>query len=160
MPNMINPNQDNEQEVIYMSELDKLIIQTLEERGLTIEVIENAYIDYINKKDTLRFIKLADEVNSILNMNNEQYLNLSSINRLLLFPNPNIGQFTIVVQTLNEQEQLHLSVMDVYGKQILNQQIINSVNHTIDLSAYSKGIYYVSITGNSGFREVKKVVVN
>ncbi|MFN4234590.1 MAG: T9SS type A sorting domain-containing protein [Bacteroidia bacterium] len=79
---------------------------------------------------------------------------------LSLFPNPNTGQFTIIVQTLNEQEQLQLSVTDVYGKQILNQQIVNSVNHSIDLSAYSKGIYYVSVTGNSGFREVKKVVVN
>ena len=80
--------------------------------------------------------------------------------KFLLFPNPNTGQFTIIVQTLNEQEQLQLNVMDVYGKQILNQQINNSENHPINLSAYSKGIYYVSFTGNNGFREVKKVVVN
>jgi hypothetical protein len=55
---------------------------------------------------------------------------------------------------------LQLSVIDVYGKQLLTQQINNSVNHQIDLSAYSKGIYYVSVTGTNGFREVKKVVVN
>jgi hypothetical protein len=50
--------------------------------------------------------------------------------------------------------------MDVFGKHIINQQINNSTNHQIDLSAYSKGIYYVSVTGSNGFREVKKVVVN
>jgi hypothetical protein len=50
--------------------------------------------------------------------------------------------------------------MDVYGKQLLAQQINNSVNHQIDLSVYSKGVYYESVTGSSGFREVKKVVVN
>jgi beta-glucanase (GH16 family) len=77
-----------------------------------------------------------------------------------IYPNPNKGIFTIYVQTLNNQEQLQLQVIDVYGKQLLAQQINNSVNHQIDLSAYSKGIYYVSVTSSSGFREVKKVVVN
>jgi hypothetical protein len=86
--------------------------------------------------------------------------NTTNTDKFLLFPNPNNGTFTIYVQTLNEQEQLQLSVMDVYGKQLLAQQINNSVNHQIDLSAYSKGIYYVSVTGTNGFREVKKVVVN
>jgi hypothetical protein len=80
--------------------------------------------------------------------------------KCLLSPNPNTGIFSIYVQTLNEQEQLQLHVIDVYGKQLLAQQINNAINHQIDLSAYSKGIYYVSVTGNSGFREVKKVVVN
>jgi hypothetical protein len=75
-------------------------------------------------------------------------------------PNPNTGIFSIYVQTLNEQEHLQLSVMDVFGKQIINQQINNSSHHQIDLSAYSKGIYYVSVTGSNGFREVKKVVVS
>jgi hypothetical protein len=86
--------------------------------------------------------------------------NTTNTDKFLLFPNPNNGTFTIYVQTLNEQEQLQLNVMDVYGKQLLAQQINNSVNHQIDLSAYSKGVYYVSVTGSSGFREVKKVVVN
>jgi len=86
--------------------------------------------------------------------------NTTNTDKFLLFPNPNNGTFTIYVQTLNEQEQLQLSVVDVYGKQLLTQQINNSVNHQIDLSAYSKGIYYVSVTGTNGFREVKKVVVN
>jgi hypothetical protein len=86
--------------------------------------------------------------------------NATNTDKFLLFPNPNNGIFTIYVQTLNEQEQLQLNVMDVYGKQLLAQQINNSVNHQIDLSAYSKGVYYVSVTGSSGFREVKKVVVN
>lgn len=79
---------------------------------------------------------------------------------LNLYPNPNNGTFTVYVQTLNEPEQLQLTVMDVFGKQIINQQINNTSNHQIDLSAYSKGIYYVSVTGSNGFREVKKVVVN
>ncbi|MFN7015014.1 MAG: 3-coathanger stack domain-containing protein, partial [Bacteroidia bacterium] len=90
---------------------------------------------------------------------NEQKNNLPK-QEFNIHPNPNTGIFSIYVQTLNEQEQLQLSVMDVYGKQLLAQQITNSVNHQIDLSAYSKGVYYVSVTGNSGFREVRKVVVN
>jgi hypothetical protein len=90
---------------------------------------------------------------------NEQNNNLPK-QEFNIHPNPNTGVFSIYVQALNEQEQLQLSVMDVYGKQLLAQQINNSVNHQIDLSAYSKGIYYVSVTGTNGFREVKKVVVN
>ncbi|MFN7013114.1 MAG: T9SS type A sorting domain-containing protein [Bacteroidia bacterium] len=90
---------------------------------------------------------------------NEQKNNLPK-QEFNIHPNPNTGVFTIYVQTLNEQEQLQLSVMDVYGKQLLAQQINNSVNHQIDLSAYSKGVYYVSVTGANGFREVKKVLVN
>jgi hypothetical protein len=100
--------------------------------------------------------KLQEEINASSNSKINTVLN----SKVLLFPNPNNGTFTIYVQTLNEQEQLQLSVMDVYGKQLLAQQINNSVNHQIDLSAYSKGIYYVSVTGTNGFREVKKVVVN
>ncbi len=46
------------------------------------------------------------------------------------------------------------------GKQLLTQQINNSVNHQIDLSSFSKGIYYVSVIDSNGFREVKKVVIN
>ncbi|MFN4235016.1 MAG: T9SS type A sorting domain-containing protein [Bacteroidia bacterium] len=123
---------------------------------------ENPFMDYSIKlnlyNNNYKPYQRDTGLQNIISGKNIIYQHMN--NYIVLFPNPNTGQFTIVVQTLNEQEQLQLSVMDVYGKQILNQQIANSVNHQIDLSAYSKGIYYVSVTGNNGFREVKKVVVN
>jgi hypothetical protein len=122
---------------------------------------EPNYESWVTQANT-KSIKQQEEHSAQTTTNtslNEQKNNLPK-QEFNIHPNPNTGIFSIYVQTLNEQEQLQLSVMDVFGKQILNQQITNSVNHQIDLSAYSKGIYYVSVTGSNGFREVKKVVVN
>lgn len=137
-------NQDNNQEKSNNSNLYDMT-------DFTMLFNKNSYMLHMPYEDVVDGLELQNNINST----NTQYHQAFKI-----IPNPNNGTFTIYVQTLNEQEQLQLSVMDVYGKQIFNQQINNSENHQIDLSAYSKGIYYVSVTGNNGFREVKKVVVN
>ena len=154
--NAVNPNNPNNPNA--NENTSKALDALLTEEGLY-----GMHNKYIEKQKTIDYSGVP--INHPLNI--ENYNNVSSTSSIVqssesfrLFPNPNNGTFTIYVQTLNEQEQLQLSVMDVYGKQIINQQIVNSVNHQIDLSAYSKGVYYVSVTGSNCYREVKKVLVN
>jgi hypothetical protein len=122
---------------------------------------EPNYESWVAQANT-KIIKQQEEhiAQTINNTSLNEQQNILLKQEFNIHPNPNNGTFTIYVQTLNEQEQLQLHVIDVYGKQLLAQQINNATNHQIDLSSYSKGIYYVSVTGSNGFREVKKVIVN
>ncbi|MFN7013156.1 MAG: T9SS type A sorting domain-containing protein, partial [Bacteroidia bacterium] len=65
----------------------------------------------------------------------------------------------INVQTLKKDEQFQLRVLDVFGKEIINQQVNHSLNHQIDLSPYGKGVYLIQVINNNQDCMVKKVVV-
>ena len=149
--NAVNPNNPNNPNANESSNIEANAI-------LTEEGLYGMHNKFTEKQKPIDYSGVPINYPLIIENYNNANSTLAILNSselFKLFPNPNSGTFTIYVQTLNEQEQLQLSVMDVYGKQILAQQISNSSNHQIDLSAYSKGIYYVSVTGNSGFREVK-----
>lgn len=61
-------------------------------------------------------------------------------NSISVFPNPSGGIFTISDQAIRTQEY-EVNVCDAFGRLLLQQKDQN----TIDLSAYSNGIYFVSI---------------
>lgn len=72
-------------------------------------------------------------------------------NSLMIFPNPSEGIFTINVN--KDFEQADLSVIDMYGKIILNLDKIEATT-SIDLSNYAAGIYFVKlIKGNTSKAE-------
>ncbi|MFN7013775.1 MAG: 3-coathanger stack domain-containing protein, partial [Bacteroidia bacterium] len=121
--NAVNPNNPNNPNA---NENSSIALDAL----LTEEGLYGMHNKYIEKQKPIDYSGVP--INYPLNI--ENYNNISSITSIVqssesfkLFPNPNTGTFTIYVQTLNEQEQLQLSVMDVYGKQLLAQQINNSV---------------------------------
>ncbi|MBC7552978.1 MAG: S8 family peptidase [Taibaiella sp.] len=78
----------------------------------------------------------------------------------VLFPNPGKGNFTLDY-TGDAAEQLSISVMNLNGGVVCNRQwtVGSGFNRSpIDLSAVSKGIYIVDITGKSGSVSIKTVV--
>jgi hypothetical protein len=76
-----------------------------------------------------------------------------------IYPNPTSGIINIHVQTLNQDEPLQLRVLDVFGKEIIHQQINNSNNQQIDLSPYGKGVYFLQVINHNQESVVKKAVV-
>ena len=80
------------------------------------------------------------------------------IDEFTVAPNPNNGQFNVVVTA--DQANFQLNVRNVVGQVVYNEAI--TVNNTwtknIDLSNLNKGIYFVSIE-NGVNRKVQKVVI-
>ncbi|MEQ1734747.1 MAG: T9SS type A sorting domain-containing protein, partial [Bacteroidia bacterium] len=66
-------------------------------------------------------------------------LNITNAN-INLYPNPSNGVFTIELNANGS-----VIIMDVLGKVIINQNVTKGKN-TIDLSAYSNGVYVLSVT--------------
>ena len=66
-----------------------------------------------------------------------------------IFPNPSKGEFTLEINNVNAQKEFDLSVYDISGKEILNQQIrvFEKLKEIIDLSRYNKGTYVINIRG-------------
>ncbi|WP_417557014.1 T9SS type A sorting domain-containing protein [Mesoflavibacter zeaxanthinifaciens] len=74
-----------------------------------------------------------------------------------VYPNPSTGIFNLKTDSV---QQLSISVIDVTGKEIFNQQNVNiqDNNYKIDLSDYSSGIYVLSIK-TSTTTTIKKLIV-
>lgn len=70
-----------------------------------------------------------------------------------VFPNPTHGLIT--VDRLKEVNKI--SVIDLTGKVLLEEQVWANSSHTIDLSHLNSGIYFVVLHQNSGIKIIKKV---
>jgi hypothetical protein len=75
---------------------------------------------------------------------------------LTLHPNPNNGQFRLFYSNAN-RESYHIIITDALGQNVYDQ-ISNEENLSIDLSAQSPGIYFVTVQ-TSYETQVKKVII-
>lgn len=83
------------------------------------------------------------------------------ITQLSLFPNPANDQLTLEL-TLAKKNDLKIQVLDLSGKIIKEVNEIGltgKVNKTLDLSALSKGVYFVRLLADQG-SEVRKLIIN
>ncbi len=74
-----------------------------------------------------------------------------------VYPNPSTGIFNLKTDSV---QQLSISVIDITGKEIFNQQNVNiqDNNYKIDLSDYSSGIYVLNIKTSTS-TTIKKLIV-
>jgi PKD repeat protein len=84
---------------------------------------------------------------------------LSTNNSISLYPNPTNGNVRFTLN-MTEEGDYTMSVSDVLGRTISSAEIHVSANYTgnLDMSGYSKGVYFISIK-NSKYLAVKKLVV-
>ena len=75
-------------------------------------------------------------------------------NNLLIYPNPSNGVFTI--ETIAQYDEIR--ILDITGKVVFMTEEY-TLRNEIDLTSQQRGIYFISIQGESG-RVVKKVIVN
>jgi subtilisin family serine protease len=73
--------------------------------------------------------------------------NLPALNNVKIFPNPSSGLFNLEIKAMGD-EDTKISVADIHGKKIITETFSSqgsSANYTIDLSANSKGIYFLHL---------------
>jgi len=79
-----------------------------------------------------------------------------------LFPNPNVGQFSIQFKE-NLLEPIHITILDVLGKQVYQKEFTDLGKNNLDLSLdnLNDGTYMLFISGERyQYREQKFVVIH
>ena len=86
--------------------------------------------------------------------------NSNQINDLVIYPNPNNGNFNIQF-TSNSSNEIKVNVHDIRGREIFAQSYVNNglFNESLQLSNVQSGIYLVTIQ-DGDMKEVKKILVN
>jgi len=84
------------------------------------------------------------------------YTSVASLqpDQINVFPNPTRG--LIKVDGLKEVSKI--SVIDLTGKVLLEEQVQGNSSHNVDMSHLNTGIYFVVLQQNSGIRLIKKVI--
>jgi len=77
--------------------------------------------------------------------------------RLLVFPNPNKGSFTVQLDG-GQPIAANLRILSISGQQLMNTQYDTFINQEINLSAYGAGMYLVQLVTEKGIT-TRKVVV-
>lgn len=114
-------------------------------------IIQRIAKDETELEDTVADIEHSEQKRTMLSHQLE--------GKFIIYPNPTTGIININVQTLNQDESLQLRVFDVFGKEIINQPINNSIHQQIDVSPYGKGVYFLQVINHNQERVVKKAVV-
>jgi hypothetical protein len=73
---------------------------------------------------------------------------------VVIYPNPAINDLIILSE---ENENFELTITDVQGRIILNESIAFG-SHNFDISEWSKGVFYVTMTKTNGQRLTKTLV--
>lgn len=82
--------------------------------------------------------------------------NLLSTAELSVYPNPSNGLFTIS-NSINT-DKLDVSITNALGQIIVSESAINTNQITVDLSKYSKGIYYAKVSTTEGTQLFKLIL--
>jgi predicted outer membrane repeat protein len=78
---------------------------------------------------------------------------LTVLNTVNLYPNPNTGIFTI---ELNTTDEIMLAIYDVLGKEIYHETLAGHL-HTIDLKGQNAGVYFVKIKLNGSEKVIRMI---
>ena len=85
---------------------------------------------------------------------------LSLQNKVMVFPNPNRGEFELYLE-MNDEEKVTVGLWSLDGKLLEERTLLLShgaLQQTYRLEDWSNGVYHLVITGNKN-RVVKKVIV-
>ena len=76
----------------------------------------------------------------------------TSINNLAIYPNPSRDIFSVSFKS-EDIQNLEVRIVNIIGEVVYNeelQQFVGEYTKSIDLSAYTKGVYFLEITTNTG----------
>ena len=84
---------------------------------------------------------------------------LSLVNRISVYPNPNTGRFIISINS-NNSENIVIELVNIQGQKVYRKEIKNVTNsfENINISKYAKGIYYLRVNNGTDVA-IRKVVV-
>jgi hypothetical protein len=71
-----------------------------------------------------------------------------------VYPNPTIDNLKITISNLNNKEKLSVKIIDVIGKEVLNEPY----QEELDISRLEQGIYFVSVYSDKQLLGTKKII--
>jgi hypothetical protein len=75
-------------------------------------------------------------------------------NRITMYPNPTKGSISIE----GLENACEVAVLDLTGKVLLKEQIMNKTTTNIDIQELNQGIYFVVIHKKSGIKVIRKII--
>lgn len=82
---------------------------------------------------------------------------ISDIQNISLFPNPNNGKFTLIIESTLHQK-LNSNLYNAIGQLVLSKEVETNTQIEFDLSNNAKGIYYLRLVSETKFHSLKFVV--
>lgn len=113
-------------------------LHTLSSGGLTVQLTISKYVDTVNYVDSVTVEYCSVPVQLIGN----------SDENLKVYPNPNNGTFSILLELPSAVKQMKINISDLSGKMIFSERLQHQdaiFNHNIDLMEFSSGIYFLNI---------------
>ncbi len=80
-----------------------------------------------------------------------------NINGISIYPNP--ASSLLSYETNNITSIIQQSIVDLSGKEVINDKIANAMRNSIDVSKLQIGIYFLQLTDTKGVKYSKKFVV-
>lgn len=80
---------------------------------------------------------------------------ISRSNELLIFPNPNNGNFSFI----NIEDVSTIEIYDISGR-VIFQATTKDTSYSIDLSENSRGIYFYRVTNDKNVTQTGKIILN
>ncbi len=108
----------------------------------------------LGQKQRMRAVLTSPPYNSLSTSNVCNYTGINKLNNIsphLVFPNPSGGKFIV-------EAKGDLIIYNLYGKRIFQQKLISGKSE-IDLSNYSKGIYFIYLSSEKGEIFTGKIIL-
>ena len=94
----------------------------------------------------------------VVTNNNSGLEDLNFSSGISLYPNPTTGLTTVAISNADQYSNIRLNVYNAVGQLIFSQKQVADQT-TLDLSAYSKGVYFIEIRSNEAV-STKRLVLN
>ncbi|MEI6311555.1 MAG: fibronectin type III domain-containing protein, partial [Bacteroidota bacterium] len=133
-------NNDNDNDVAYLMPNGTVIY------GLPFNSIDLP-IDVNNPNEQIITLQSID-INSYLEKEMNNSINLTSTNEIFIYPNPASTEATLNYTLEKENDILFIELLDAQGKILLNDQIANPMlqgSYTINLNKFKAGVYFVKL---------------
>ncbi|OFY85694.1 MAG: hypothetical protein A3F72_12145 [Bacteroidetes bacterium RIFCSPLOWO2_12_FULL_35_15] len=127
---------------------------------------QTTFVNYPKETDNIESASNSDNNPIVQNTNSSALVNTQgtvsktqTVSGISIIPNPNNGTFQIVVTHNNQPIGIKdLKVFDMMGKAIWSSDASSNTVFSIDISAYSAGIYYVRSINELEEMEIKKLI--
>lgn len=86
---------------------------------------------------------------------------LTNVDNLQIYPNPNNGQFTISFKAVNAIKEANVIVTNMTGQQVYTESYSNissNFNKSVNLGAQPSGVYFITLVAD-GQKSVNKLIV-
>lgn len=116
----------------------------------------------VNTSESLVEIKGASDAGDLTAVLDSSVVYIDQVSQsgldMQIYPIPVKDHLTIRAASFEEASSVYLQVIDVLGNVLLNTKQVASNPLTLDMRAFTKGVYFVNVTVDENLRESVKVV--